>query len=397
MFKIEVANKQFRGFLRHLFNTSFSKFTFKKSTLSEESFFEKKGFIEKFFTSFWKSKLADMLGLIQVIKKTNSTSDLMFSYNRLVHTNNVPYIIYLENPTALFHYRLNRAKYKRGKKLIENGIFDKNLKAIVCMSRACSSTFQKVIGVDKMPEDLNIYQNYPLVPDNPYVTEKVISERVSNSITNFLFISSEFELKGGYELLKAIKNLEIENKNFHLRIITDKSTISKKSKEILVSFDKTQIELLPFSLSFSQLQQIMARSHALIHPTFKDSFGLTILEAIKSGLPVIGTNLYAIPEMVWEGKNGFLTKPSIQYFDEENLPNKLIWGKDKDIINREIDQNLVQFLSKKMEFYVLDKNLLYEHSLFSFKKSQLPPFSQDFIKQKWTQVFNESLTGKNIE
>lgn len=60
-------------------------------------------------------------------------------------------------------------------------------------------------------------------------------------------------------------------------------------------------------------------STLLLHPTSDDSNSLTVLEAMKAGLPIISTKLYAIPEMVKDGVNGFLTEPKYAFFDNNNL------------------------------------------------------------------------------
>ena len=42
----------------------------------------------------------------------------------------------------------------------------------------------------------------------------------------------------------------------------------------------------------------MYKSDILIHPTYVDTFGVVVLEAIAHGLGIISTDLYALPEMV---------------------------------------------------------------------------------------------------
>jgi 1,2-diacylglycerol 3-alpha-glucosyltransferase len=52
--------------------------------------------------------------------------------------------------------------------------------------------------------------------------------------------------------------------------------------------------------------------------------GLTILEAMSCGLPVVGVKKYAIPDLVMHGINGYIAKP----FDEKQI---------KDYIKKFID------------------------------------------------------------
>ncbi len=54
-----------------------------------------------------KTYLFDELGYIQQIKVRRKDGDLYGSFNRFLDADK-PYFIYVENPTALFHYRLRR-------------------------------------------------------------------------------------------------------------------------------------------------------------------------------------------------------------------------------------------------------------------------------------------------
>jgi glycosyltransferase involved in cell wall biosynthesis len=58
-----------------------------------------------------------------------------------------------------------------------------------------------------------------------------------------------------------------------------------------------------------RLREYYRRITAYVAPTRYETFGYTILEAMASGLPVISTFAGAIPELVEEGVNGFLTAP----------------------------------------------------------------------------------------
>jgi glycosyltransferase involved in cell wall biosynthesis len=52
-----------------------------------------------------------------------------------------------------------------------------------------------------------------------------------------------------------------------------------------------------------------AQADVLCHPTFKDSFGLVIVEAMACGLPVVVTRWVSTPLIVDDEKTGFLVEP----------------------------------------------------------------------------------------
>ena len=47
----------------------------------------------------------------------------------------------------------------------------------------------------------------------------------------------------------------------------------------------------------------------LLMPSVREGFGLSIAEAMACGLPVVATNCSAIPELIDDGKGGFLCPP----------------------------------------------------------------------------------------
>jgi len=59
-----------------------------------------------------------------------------------------------------------------------------------------------------------------------------------------------------------------------------------------------------------QLYRLYAECDVLVHPALTEALGVVLLEAMASGLPVIGTNVGGIPEIIEDGLNGLLIPPS---------------------------------------------------------------------------------------
>ena len=62
-----------------------------------------------------------------------------------------------------------------------------------------------------------------------------------------------------------------------------------------------------------------------ILPSSQDSSPMVILEAVSFGLPIIASRVYAVPEMVIDGRNGFLIAPGFDYFTDEFIANGPYW------------------------------------------------------------------------
>ena len=218
-------------------------------------------------------------------------------------------------------------------------------------------------------------------------TNTQLEKKSKSEELKLLFVSSEFYLKSGKEVIEAMK--KINNDLIKLTIITQIGSI-KKSDLIDIRKDN-RINLIEFNLTFIELEEIYKNSNVLLHPTRQDSFALVVLEAIKYGIPCIGTNIYAIPEMIEDKKNGFLIKPRFLFFNENNMPNPNVWNnRKKTIYNEYCDEKIVEFLIKKILIYYNNRELLFDHSKNSYLKSINEEFSSENIKVKWLNLIGES-------
>ncbi len=84
-----------------------------------------------------------------------------------------------------------------------------------------------------------------------------------------------------------------------------------------------------------EVAAILNEAVALVHPSFHEGFGLTVLEAMSCGCPVIAANTTSIPEVV--GDAGILVKP--QSIDElTEAMEKVLAGDRQDLIEGGLQQ-----------------------------------------------------------
>jgi len=54
---------------------------------------------------------------------------------------------------------------------------------------------------------------------------------------------------------------------------------------------------------------LLGNAYALLHPiSFEEPFGLSVVESMFCGTPVIAFNKGSMPELILEGKTGFIVK-----------------------------------------------------------------------------------------
>jgi glycosyltransferase involved in cell wall biosynthesis len=69
----------------------------------------------------------------------------------------------------------------------------------------------------------------------------------------------------------------------------------------------------------------LGRATILVHPARWEGFGLGVLEAMLAGLPVVATDVSALPELVVDGETGVLVKPD----DAEALASGIVRALDQ--------------------------------------------------------------------
>ena len=131
-----------------------------------------------------------------------------------------------------------------------------------------------------------------------------------------LYFGRISEEKGVLTLVKAVEKLE---NNIPL-IILGTGPIEDEIKEYIKAHNLgNRIKALGFK-SGDELKKYVAEAKCVILPSEWYENGLyTIMEAMSQGIPVIVTNYGGLPEIVEDGKTGFICSP----FDSDDLKNSI--------------------------------------------------------------------------
>lgn len=154
----------------------------------------------------------------------------------------------------------------------------------------------------------------------------------------FVFIGSVTARKGVPALLKAWEN--IDTKNAELLII---GPIGDKERKLIPT--KENIKVLG-KIPNESLPEIIDDCHVFVFPSYFEGFGLVILEAMASGLIPITTDATAGPDIIENGKEGFI----YHAYDEEKLVGHLKYC----MANRDELKNISYAARTKAEMYTWD-------------------------------------------
>lgn len=251
---------------------------------------------------------------IRFIRKIPLEADFVETPGQLL-LNNAPYAVQIDNIGCLAFYNTKTLYGSLGRRLIRSFLAKSNCRAIITISHAAQHGVIAYGNSKIISEKTHVV--YPFVSLNRYT-------RRSDGKIRLLFISTNFYLKGGREVIKAFEILSKRYDNLELVMI------SRPPREILQQYEHaSNIRFIDASIDKNELYaNHYSQADIFLMPTYQDSFGLVFLEALAAGLPIISTSMYALPEMVEEGKNGFLIQPPFEYFHADGTPNPKYFQRD---------------------------------------------------------------------
>lgn len=216
--------------------------------------------------------------------------------------NKGPFITDIDNPYAFTGYNVLAAKIY--KFIIQSFLLSPRCLEIRCMSQACRDGMAELYGLEVARKCVVAYPKIKKMISAP--------KTAAPDRCRFVFISSQFELKGGAALLNAFERVVQNDPHAELVMVT---YLPESFEERVKSIPN--VTVLESNLSREEIRtSVLQDADVLVHPTYMDSFGMVILEGLACGLPIISTDVYAIREMVVDGKNGHLLTPPITSWDE---------------------------------------------------------------------------------
>ena len=252
----------------------------------------------------WKQKLPLMN--VKLRPKEAPKDAVVYVWGAVVATGR--FIVDLDNPWSLVGYNLRAMPIYRF--FIKRLLLSARCLEIRCMSEACRLSLQALFG-DAIYNKATVH--YPCIPQ--VVTE--IPAHLTDEC-RFLFVGTQFEIKGGVALLKAFRRVYAQANNARLDVITH---LPAEYAHLAEGCPGIHIHEAKFTRSEIH-EQFMRQADVLVLPTYVESFGMVALEALAHGLALIATDVYALRELVQDGRNGRLLSPPLSIWDDY-LPSAL--------------------------------------------------------------------------
>ena len=197
--------------------------------------------------------------------------------------------------------------------------------------------------------------NLNLLPENKIV---LIATRIIHGKRNIL------QEKGIINLIQAFSKLSPRYPKLRLLI-----AVAKPPDNLKVEFDRTYEMLLGYirlhnieekaivqMFKLNEMPEVYGGSDVFALPSENETFGQVFIEAMACGLPVIGTNVGGIPEIINDSYNGYLIPPN-----DSSILAQMI----EELINDRSTRN--KFI--KAGIKTVEEKFTSEKQLFNFMKT----------------------------
>lgn len=216
------------------------------------------------------------------------------------------------------------------------------------------------LGVDASEFSIHKNSNFNLREKLGLSADKKIiltATRIVRGATNIL------AEKGLINSIQAFSKLSPRYQNLHLVIAVGKPTDSLKeefaiAREMLLGYIKLHSIEKTTSIEMFQLHEmpdVYKGSDVFVLPSENETFGQVFIEAMSCGLPVIGTKVGGIPEIISDSYNGYLIRPN----DSSILAQK---------IEKLINDNKTRDKFKNAGIKTVQSNFTSEKQFASFHK-----------------------------
>jgi len=126
-------------------------------------------------------------------------------------------------------------------------------------------------------------------------------------------------------------------------------------------------------------------------PSYLHFFGYVLLEAMAVGLPIITTDIFALPEIVEDGLNGFVVHSPLSAFDQDFLKTpQFLADYCARVISGEITE-VTEQLVEKLSILIEDENLRKKMGEESRKMIEEGKFSVVKQQKKLKRIYEEAL------
>lgn len=307
---------------------------------------------------------------------SNESFDLIQSNGSIIYKSGSPWIVDFEDGTA-FTFLQNPTEEETQK--VRNTLKSEACKKLLPHCEAARESFYNLYSPTK-----NIREKTEVVYPAFHSPENFNTD---TGKTSLLFVAREFERKGGYEAINAFKQLKSEHDDLEFICVSD---IPREVRE-------QEIEGVRFysDVEREKLYKLYREADIFIYPTYHDTFGLVMLEAMAFGNPVITLDAFATNEIVEDGEDGYIVEGYEEKWFERDTKIRIDkyndWKKLREQHTEAEKARITEELADNASNLIEDQNLLEKMSEKARYKIEEGKFSIKKRNEKLSRIYMEAL------
>jgi glycosyltransferase involved in cell wall biosynthesis len=211
-------------------------------------------------------------------------------------------------------------------------LFAKKAKRLATVSQFSQRDIAEKLGIATDKIDVVYSAVKEVFAPIDWQERELIKEQYANGCEYFLFTGAIHPRKNLLHLLKAFSIFKKRQKSNMKLLVAGR--LAWQQEELVQKIDsyafRKDVKLLGY-VEDALLAKITASAYACVFPSFFEGFGVPILEAMKSDVPIITSNTSSMPEIggdaaLYADPNQFedIAEKMMLLYKDENLRNRLI-------------------------------------------------------------------------
>jgi glycosyltransferase involved in cell wall biosynthesis len=338
---------------------------FERLSVYRPTYMKIKNFILNFI---YKLKVPRMFFLV-----TSKQYDIIHSSRGVLILNRKPWVIDFEHIGSFGTFTSERVK-KVSLKLLSSNF----CKKILPHCEAAQKSFLNAWKVDGFIKD-KFEVLYPAIE-----ARKIVKKKKDKITIGFIATRGAFYEKGGREVVEAFRILskKFDKLELVMKVSPPLEIVKRiKNMENVIFIEKH------FSSREELFKNFYEKLDIFVLPTYVDSFGYSILEAMSVGLPIVATNIFAIPEIVEDTKNGFLINSPVSDFRMDFVPEFF----DRNWLKNHLVKPVIKQLVEKLSLLIEDSSLRNKMGRYNRMLIEKGKFSIKQRNEKLRRIYEEAI------
>lgn len=325
------------------------------------------------------------------ILPTAPTADVIHTVSGLIPIVPKPWITSISMPSSFFGLKDDWHESRRRLWTLRKILRSKNCRRVTCFSKSTLSGLEAVLGPS---ENKSIEKKLDVLYPAIDAGKSVPKQNRQDGKFRILFIGNHFFDKGGRELHRAVARLS-KRYDVQLDLVTDAPPHHQSALKDYMSCHKEEwVRWHVPGLSRKRLmEEFYPSSDVFVMCSYMEVFGFVFLEAMASGLPIIGANVYAQREIVSEGENGYLIDVPVSPF--EGSPQlrtpRSVQRYRQVILNESIFDPVVAQLTDRLTTLIEDKSTRTKMSRESVMMTTEGRFGLSMRNKQLKEIYSEAL------